>query len=199
MEVQFHRTDDRRYALRVLRAPLPPVEFQAFGYSDLLPHDLAHFIVESELGLTRGIFGFWAAGGDSGGAPHLVAGESRRDASRRRRKAERRDAGKLRRGERSDDHFSEVAAYICCCEWARRSKDPARSGGVGGSIKSALERLPDEQRRLFTRELFDRVCARMDELSARWSCLDVGESMSVDWTVTGRTPPSSSSPTIHRH
>lgn len=198
MEVQFHRTDDRRYALRVLRAPLPPVEFQAFGYSDRLPHDLAHFIVESELRLTRGIFGFWAAGGDSGGPEH-VAGESRRQASRRRRKAERRDASKLRRGARGDGDFSEVAAYVCSLEWARRANDPARSPDAAASIENALARMPDEQRRLFTRELFDRVCARMDELSARWSALDVGESMSVDWTVTDRKRPSSSSPTTRRH
>lgn len=30
---------------------------RAPGYDPLMPHDLLHLIVESELGLTRGIFG----------------------------------------------------------------------------------------------------------------------------------------------
>ena len=180
MEVQFRRTDERRYSVTVLRDELPPFEFAAFGYSDLLPHDLVHLLVESELGLERGIFGFMAAGGQSGG-PDRVAGESVRDASRRRRKAERRDARKLARGERDEGDFSETAAYICQLEWGRRSKPTPRQGDAGVQLRNALERLPEEQRRRFTREFFDRVCARMDELSVEWSSLGVGDAMSVDW------------------
>lgn len=92
MEVRFQRTAERRYAIVVHRPGLPPVEMNpAPGYDPLMPHDLLHLVVESELGLRRGIFGQVAAGGHAG-TFHLdaVAGESPREASRRRRRARAR-------------------------------------------------------------------------------------------------------------
>jgi len=73
-----------------------------------MPHDLQHFIVERELGIKHGIFGFLAAGGHADGD----ARESGRAASRRRRKAKRRDQRMIRRGERADGDASEAAAFV---------------------------------------------------------------------------------------
>src|SRR4029453_15282152 len=68
----FRRTGQRRYAVEVKRPPHPDVEMNpAPGYDALMPHDLMHLVVEAQLGLTHGIFGQLAAGGDAG-TFHLI-------------------------------------------------------------------------------------------------------------------------------
>lgn len=186
MEVQFRRVGERRYALRILRENLPPLEFGGPGYDPLMPHDLQHLIVESELGLAHGVFGFMAAGGQAGGPDHLAAGEDRRTAARRRAKAKRRDHKMLRKGGRDDGPASERATYICWYEWLRRSGDPERrkrAASMAETVRATLDGMPDDERRAFTEAFFTQVCARMDELSAKWSSLEVGDAFSVEWTV----------------
>jgi hypothetical protein len=189
MEVRFRRTGERRYTVTVYRENLPPLEFGGPGYDPLMPHDLQHLIVESELGLTHGIFGFMAAGGHAGGAAHLAPGEDPRQAKRRRAKASRRDKKMLRRGGRDDGPASECAAYICWYEWLRRSEDPKRqrrAAAMAQEVKHGLGGMSDTERQAFTEEFFTRVCSRMDDLSARWAKLEIGDSFSVEWTVHRR-------------
>jgi len=184
MEIQFRRTSERQYAIIVHRPNLAPLEFQGPGYDPIMPHDLAHMIVESELGLTHGIFGFMAAGGDTGGAPHLAPGERRREAARRRSRAARRDERMLRNGSRAEGPLSERAAYVCLYEWLRRSSDPQRRKRAteltaGTNPRSGLS---DGEKQLLSDDVVARICARMDDLSTRWAKLDVGESFSVEWS-----------------
>jgi len=165
---------------------MPPLEFGGPGYDALMPHDLQHLIVESELGLQHGVFGFMAAGGQSGGSPHLAAGEDRRAAARRRAKGARRDKNMLRDGGRDEGPLSERATYLCWYEWLRRSRDPAlreRAASMAEMAKKIFSVVPDHERKLFTEGFFARTCARMDELSTQWRRLAIGESFSVPWTV----------------
>jgi hypothetical protein len=178
MDVEFRRTGERRYRLTVHRENLPPLEFGGPGYDALMPHDLQHFIAESELGMTLGIFGFLAAGGQAGDAE---PGDDRRAVSRRRRKGARRDERMLERGARDQGDASEHAAFVCWYEWLRRSSDPACRKKAAGMAMYA--NLSEDDRLVFTDELFARVCARMDELSAKWTSLAIGESFTVPWTV----------------
>jgi hypothetical protein len=182
MEVQFHRTGERRYALKVLRANLPAIEFQAPGYDPLMPHDLLHFIVERELGMTRGIFGFMAAGGDARGSER-EPGESRRQSSRRRAQAAKRDAKMLRRGARDEGDRSERATFLCGHEWARRSADPRRRTRATeyATVANPRDFLPADENEALNDEALARIMARMDELSAKWSRLEIGQFLSVDW------------------
>jgi hypothetical protein len=186
MKVEFRRTDERRYSVRVHREDLPALEFGGPGYDPFMPHDLQHLIVESELGLSQGVFGFMAAGGHAGGRAHLSPGEDRRKATRRRAKANRRDAKRLRMGERDDGPASERASYLCLYEWLRRSGDPERrrrAAEMAEGVKHALGGMTDGERAAFSEELVGRVCARMDQLSAQWAKLDVGDSLVVEWSV----------------
>ena len=67
MNVIFSRTGARRYGVLVQRLGFPTVEMNPGpGYDSELPHDLIHFVVENVLGLSRGVFGQLAAGGDAG-------------------------------------------------------------------------------------------------------------------------------------
>jgi hypothetical protein len=186
MEVKLTRSGERWYSLTIERHDLPPLEFSGPGYDPLMPHDVQHMIVESELGLSRGVFGFLAAGGEAGGAHRLAPGEDRRTFARRRAKAGRRDRKMLRDGARDEGALSEAATYVCWYEWLRRSHVPerrARAAAMAETARSILSSMPDDTRATFTQDLFARVCARMDQLSARWARLAIGESFSVEWTA----------------
>ena len=176
MEVRFRRTGERRYAVTVLREGLPPHDIGGPGYDDKMPHDLQHFIAERELGIEHGIFGFLAAGGETGGDEH----ETGRAASRRRRKAKRRDERMIRRGARAEGDVSEHAAGFCWFEWLRRSGDP-RAVKMAENVASTVAEMAAEAQRLYGNEALARVCTCMDELSAKWSRLAIGESFTVAW------------------
>ena len=80
MLLVFRRTGDRRYTVVAKRAEMPDVEMDpAPGYSELIPHDLMHLVVEAKLGLARGIFGQLAAGA---GTFRLRVDESSRNVNR---------------------------------------------------------------------------------------------------------------------
>ena len=58
MKVTFTRTRTRGYSLQIEGPDIATAVMDpAPGYHDRLPHDVAHFIVESELGIAGGIFG----------------------------------------------------------------------------------------------------------------------------------------------
>lgn len=183
MQIEFRRSGDRRYTVVVRRPGVAPLEFAAPGFDPLMPHDLLHLIVERELGMRHGVFGFMAAGGQTGGGPHLAPGEDPRQAARRRAKAARRDGQLLRRGGRDDGPRSERATFICLYEWLRRSADPERrrrAAAMADYAAPARRHLPDDEARALAQAL-PRICARMDELGARWAALAVGQALTVEW------------------
>lgn len=97
----------------------------------------------------------------------------------------------LRGGERNEGGISEMATYVCWYEWLRRSAVPkrrARAAAMAETARSILGSLTHEARAAFSEDLFARVGARMDQLSARWASLAIGGSFSVEWTVSARVP-----------
>jgi hypothetical protein len=149
------------------------------GYNPLVPHDLMHLIVELELGLSNGIFGQVAKGGTAGTFQALQTERKDDREAKRRRK---RGAKLLRQG-RDDCAQSERATYVCWYEWLTRSKDPQRrkranemaehAGSVRGNLQFEVKALNEDA--------ISRVCMRLDDLSARWSSLRIGESLTVEW------------------
>lgn len=189
LEIHFRRTGERRYAVTVYRNGQPLLEMNpAPGYDPLMPHDLLHFIVESELGLRQGIFGQIAEGGTAG-TFHPVASsdESSRDTARRRRRASKRGESLLHNGQQESAQ-SERATSICLHEWLARSADPARKKlgtAMALQAKQIRGQLPAAENQALSEAAVKRICGRMDELSARWSALSIGESLTVTWP--GRT------------
>jgi hypothetical protein len=185
MKVQFHRTSTRSYAIKIYREGLRPVEMDpAPGYDAIMPHDLLHFVVESELGLSLGIFGQVASGGNAGTFhPVATGGSSHRETSRLRRRACKRGARLLREG-RHQAAQSERAAYICWYEWLARSYDSERrklAAQMATQAKTIRNRQLPAEGRALTEDVLDRVCSRLDELSAQWANLNVGESFTIAW------------------
>lgn len=185
MEIQFRRTGERRYAVTIYRNDQPPMEMNpAPGYDPLMPHDLLHFIVESELGLQQGIFGQIAIGGTAGTFFAVAtAGENSRDVARLRRRAKQRGEKLLREGS-EDSAQSERATSICLYEWLARSAGSGcrkRAAEMALQAKQIRRQLPATENQALSEPVVKRICARMDELSARWSALEIGQSLTVTW------------------
>lgn len=185
MEIHFRRTGERRYAVTIDRKNLPVVEMNpAPGYDPLIPHDLMHLVVESELGLSRGIFGQVANGGHAG-TFHVkpASDKSSREAARHRRRTSKRGARLLREG-REEAEQSERATYLCRYEWLTRSSDPERRNmaiQMAGEAKRIRKLQPNPESRALNDELIARVCSRLDDLSARWVSLGIGGSVTLEW------------------
>jgi hypothetical protein len=62
MEITFTRTGGRRYATQAVRDDGVSVQVPSYDRTAPLPHDLAHYVVERELGLKNGFWGCVAAG-----------------------------------------------------------------------------------------------------------------------------------------
>ena len=185
MILVFSRTGQRRYNIEARRAGFPDVEMNpAPGYDPRMPHDLMHLVVEAQLGLTRGIFGQLAAGGDAG-TFHLSVkrDESSREVTRRRNRVAVRGKRLLRQG-REECEQSERATYICWSEWLARSSSSENNRLSRSMAKQAIE-VRDTARvkelRALNKTKLDEICKHLDQLSSHWFRLRVGESMAVSW------------------
>src|SRR5688572_12689414 len=127
MILVFRRTAQRRYAIEVRRPPFPDVEMNpAPGYDMWMPHDLLHLVVEAQLGLTRGVFGQLAAGGDAGTFhPSFKPNETSRAAARIRHRQKARGKKLMRQGQ-DESAQSERATFICWYKWLARSQSSVR-------------------------------------------------------------------------
>jgi hypothetical protein len=165
MQVRFERTGHRRYAVAVLRSQHGDLRMDpAPGYSELIPHDLVHLVVEKEFGLRQGIFGQLAAGGNAG--TFVPTDELRTKAWARQ--VERRNRSTGRDLERSEDLAAQVYP-----RWLRHS------GHLPGSQYVHQDPPPTD---LSDTEL-RRAFTHLDELSRKWRALDVGEAMTVAWAL----------------
>jgi hypothetical protein len=185
MIVVFRRTGQRRYSIAAQRPGYPDLVMNpAPGYDDLMPHDMMHLVVESQLGLTRGVFGQLAAGGDAG-TFHLPSQQisSPRETARARNCLKARGAKLLREG-RDESARSERATYICWYEWLARSQSSDRRKRASAMAKNAAavtNASATAELRALKREKLDEICRHLDQLSSQWSSLAVGQSMAVRW------------------
>lgn len=185
MEIQFRRTGERRYAITIFRKDHSPLEMNpAPGYDPIMPHDLLHLVVESELGLSRGIFGQIAAGGNAGTFHPVAANnEKQREAARLRKRVAKRGEKLLREG-RDEAALSERATYLCLYEWLSRSAAPERKKlamQMSSQAKQTLTIRSVAEGLVLTENLLIRICNRLEDLSKRWASLKIGESLTVTW------------------
>jgi hypothetical protein len=183
MIVVFRRTGQRRYSVEAQRAGFPDVVMNpAPGYDPLMPHDMMHLVVEAQLGLKRGIFGQLAAGA---GTFQLAVkdGENSREVARTRRRVAARGKKSMKAG-RDECLQSERATYICRQLWLARSGSREERRQAQAMIDQAasvrgVAGAPELE--ALDRKKVDEICESLDQLSARWSRLEVGESMAVGW------------------
>lgn len=185
MIVIFQRTGQRRYAVEAQRPGRPDLVMNpAPGYDPLIPHDMMHLVVEAQLGLTRGVFGQLAAGGDAGTfhVPMNSTDSSRKLA--RVRKRVRGKGSKLLKEGRDDSERSERATFICWHEWLARSSSSDHkqlSREMAKQAKQVRDTGGAEELRKLTDGKLDEICTHLDQLSSQWSNLEVGQSIAVRW------------------
>jgi hypothetical protein len=174
MIVAFRRTGEKRYGVEALREGLPVVYMHpAPGYDRQIPHDMMHMVVESQLGLTRGIFGQLAAGGNAGSFQLSVQrDQSSREARRKRKRVTKRGKKLLKVGH-DDCIQSERATYIFWLAWRARTSSRPVDKQAGDT--APITELGLQQSKL------DEIFKHLDELSSHWSSLDVGQSVAVSW------------------
>lgn len=181
MVVMFRRAGERRYAVEVRRPVFPDFEMNpAPGYDNLIPHDLMHMVVEAQLGLSRGVFGQLAAGGDAGTFhPIFRDNEKPRDMSRVRNRVKERSQRLMREG-RDDCAQSERATYICWQYWLGRSKSTA-SRPMAQQAREVRDVATVRELNALNPAKLAEICKHLDVLSTHWSSLEVGQSMAVRW------------------
>ena len=185
MILVFRRTGERRYAVEALRPGFPDVVMHpAPGYDRLIPHDMMHLVVEARLGLSRGIFGQLAAGGNAGTFQLTdKTNEKPRDENRIRKRTTSRGRKLLKRG-RDECLQSERATYICWQEWLARSPSRERSKlgkEMAQQAKQVRGTADVKELGALNKSKLDEICKHLDELSSHWSGLDVGQSVAVSW------------------
>jgi hypothetical protein len=117
MKVTFRKTGERRYAVEVSRERYPDLRCGSIGYDDQLPHDLLHFVAESEFGLDGAVFGDLAAGGNA--RLFMPLDEERRVDMERVTKLWRKQ--RIRRTRLPDGRRSEELAWQLDRRWRTRT------------------------------------------------------------------------------
>ena len=161
MNVTFTRTAERRYRVSVEGSGVVSSWMEpAPGYDDRLPHDMAHFVVENELGITGGVFGQLAAGGDAR-TFHPMEKQGKPKLAKRGKR--------IANANRGDALLSEKVVNLAYRTWNNNGSDVSPVEGVSS-------------------EDIRRVCHEFDAVSAVWSQLAVGEAMTLVWSGSaGRT------------
>jgi hypothetical protein len=97
MNITFTRSGEHTYTTSALRDDGVMLEVPSYDRTSPLPHDLAHYVVERELGLNHGFWGCVAAGAIYAGIK-VIAGRRRPTPLRGlRRSFGKRDSGARRR------------------------------------------------------------------------------------------------------
>lgn len=158
MEVKFTRTAPHRYRVSVEGKYVVPSYMEpAPGYDARMPHDMAHFIVENELGIKGGVFGQLAAGGTAGTFIPIDV-----DKQRKLRRRGKRIATKNHK----DAALSERLVFTASQVWQKKAEVSSFEG--------------------FAAKDMARVVREFEAASAVWSKLGIGESMTLVWRVPRR-------------
>ena len=152
MKVTFTRIRERAYGISVEGTKIHSSQKSpAPGYDDRLPHDVAHFIVENELGILGGVFGQLAAGGT---ANTFFSSDSKSP------KKERERGARIARENKKDALFSEHAIWAAQSRWEKHDIIPDT-------------KIPQAD--------IDRIISKFEEFAERWSKTPIGASITLEW------------------
>jgi hypothetical protein len=170
MRLQLKRLDDRRYETTITRSDGVTYHVKGVGHMGVIPHDLAHFVVERSLGIDQGFWGSVAAGALFDSLTHV--------GGRRRPHAE----------QRSKDVLKANRKVLIETEILVGLFDQAFRDGLGRDSPELRDRLrrytwtpPGHQPRQFTEAQIAAVCAEWDRVHELWHGLEIGGTLDLDW------------------
>jgi hypothetical protein len=158
MEVRFTKVDGKRYAVAIQRTLGPPlVPRFGPGNDDLMPHDIAHFLVEEHFGIELGVWGQLAAGGGGIFWPTPEDNTLRYQRSAQRISAVGRD----------DMQRSERLVVMTVAAWERSIKRVEHVTGLHSDDVDAEE--------------LAAAVRRMNDVAEQWRNLERGGSLTFTW------------------
>jgi hypothetical protein len=170
MDVLFLREGARRARSQVRRDDGVTLHVPGYSFDDvgrLLPHDLAHLIVERGLGLDHGFWGTVASGGVFPGM-HALEG-------RRPPHADERSRDVIRANARTHELTQAEVMVRVVCRVAREGREHdraavARLAGDWAAASDALDAIPD-------------ICRELQAAAEQWAGLPVGAGIAQRWEV----------------
>ena len=171
MDVTFHREAGSAYHSLAQRPDGVVVRLKGGSYNRLdppLPHDVAHLVVEDELGLEHGVWGVIAAGGLFPQCA-VVSGRRRPHAAERARSVVKQAAADLTQAE-------IVVGAVCRLAVARRDPDDRLISRLTGRWR------PES----LTPAAVERARERMQDAAVRWQAVPVGGELVLAWDCRPR-------------
>jgi hypothetical protein len=158
MQVTFTKVGGRRYRVAIVREHGPAlVPRFAPGYDDLMPHDLAHFLVEEHYGVELGVWGQLAAGGTG-----IFTPAPEDDDLRNRRRGER-----IAAVGHADMVRAEQLVVVTVAAWERTVGRTRHQ-----DLPVAVEVDPAE---------LGSAVARMAEVATQWKALPDSGALTLTW------------------
>lgn len=169
MNITFTRTGECTYATQAARGDGVTLQVPSYDRTSLLPHDLAHYVVERELGLQHGFWGCVARGAMFSGMTVVSGRQPPRPAERSRTIL--REAGQ--QGTRAE---VLVGVFLGILRAGREGDEAAVA-----RVKDAWEPARVARGEPLGADEIRRVCTALRETLLRWQSLAVGQILVVWW------------------
>lgn len=170
MLLRLKRLDERRYETEITRADGVTYLVKGVGHMGMIPHDLAHFVVERGLGITQGFWGSVAAGAVFGSQTHM--------GGRRRPQAAQRSSEVLKANQKVLTETEILVGLF----------NDAFADGLGGDSPELRDRLrrytwtpPGHQPRQITEAQIAAVCTGWEAMHRSWNALRIGDTLEFEW------------------
>lgn len=170
MEIKVEKLDARRSQSVVTRDDRVTVRVAGYGPSQPLPHDLAHYVVEKELGLRRG---FWGSVADGAIFPGMTV-----LAGRQRPHARERSHALCKTNNRN---LTEVEVIVGVLVELMRNNVPATSPYAAKTVARCVTPAKDSELHTITAANLQRVGEGLTAMARRWSGVKVGDALVLRW------------------
>jgi hypothetical protein len=170
MEIKVVKLDQRRSHAVVTRDDKVTLHVAGYGPSQPLPHDLAHYVVEKELALRRGLWGSVADGAIFPGMAIL--------AGRQRPHARERSHALCKANSRS---LTQAEVIVALMIELMKNKVPATSPFAEKAVARCLSGRKDCELRAVSAANLQRIDESLGVMARRWSDTKVGDALVVRW------------------
>ena len=174
MEITFAKKGLRDYQVVVKRDDGVLLKVQSFDRPILLPHDMAHFVVENELRLEHGFWGLLAAG--------VLFSNTRVAAGRVRPRARERSRSVLKEVGQQPIEAEVLVSVMLSIAEERVDEDWRK-------VQTRLDEVwkpRKSQRGPISHDEVRRVCSELRSAEEQWRALSVGQSTTVVWVPHDR-------------
>jgi hypothetical protein len=168
MRIVVTRLDDKRYG-SVIKRDGVSFRLGGPGFMKTLPHDLAHYVVESTLGLPHGFWGCIADGAVPAGMT-WISGRQKPRAKEMAKTILKARKSELSEAEVLVDTFEGGISQGIADDW------PA----MRASLKDRLGTRSATADSIGPEDVANVRCA-WSELQSRWQALQPGQSLTLDW------------------